>query len=789
MATPAQRLTAQELDEQEIEVGYRPAPPPVARTVTVGAAHDPAERDADRLAELALSTARDWESTAATTGDNVHRASDSAMLDSFEIPADALAGGSPGRPLAEDVRDRMEAGFGADFSDVRVHDGSESARLSRGMQARAFTHGSDIHFDAGEFRPGTPDGDRVLAHELAHVVQADGGTRRSVRRFPRTALAGAIDWGALTRSVFRPGEGASGGVYILTSKQPHPDVPKVVVKPVMGMSGLGTKETGEQMVFGDKFLAQMFGISTPVSRVVARNSPEFATLLKLCEPHAPKKPQPQPGEDEDDKWQPLSAAKSFVVMSEVPEGKSIGSMAEKAAEGGKGSADLYRTVFDDVFLSRLGQLCIADLLLGNDDRMVAGAMNLGNIMVSMTGDRPTLFAIDTNAVLDKFNAADIVSNGSTSSTMAGRSDTKKHFANGPGYYLDGFFEVVTDRIRKTAKKPSGEQKTDGRMEPADLIWSTYQANRQSYLASFEFGWQDALITVNSLANSKQGRKQMRGMARQYAGTEGADQLNTKSLQANAMYLGAMAEGKSHEEAAQDPATYAALKQLQQFDPMSVLIPTDDHFWSVARVPSSALSADLDDLPGLPAAREITKAVPRGQRFYAYDEPEFSKLSARLATAKTGAASMGNKSRGVFKKGEQPRNRTLAATFLVSSYQLGTGAIRALGLTGTMYKALETAAIAVAGKPDKKNAAAVLGRVDFIKNYLPMAEDNLNSYRKSVEEAAGNVEKMKRYKDRQELAKVLRQVTKYLDDGRSAFASDKKTQNPNLLLNVLKSAAT
>jgi hypothetical protein len=57
---------------------------------------------------------------------------------------------------------------------VRVHDGRQADQLARSVSARAFTVGSDLFFAEGEHRPGTASGDRLLAHELAHVVQQRG---------------------------------------------------------------------------------------------------------------------------------------------------------------------------------------------------------------------------------------------------------------------------------------------------------------------------------------------------------------------------------------------------------------------------------------------------------------------------------------------------------------------------------------------------------------------------------------------------------------------------------------
>jgi hypothetical protein len=88
----------------------------------------------------------------------------------------ALKGG--GSPLPGEVRAAMEPPFGADFSGVRVHTGGETDQLNRQLSAQAFTHGQDIYMSAGKYAPGTTAGNRLLAHELTHVVQQSAGRVR-----------------------------------------------------------------------------------------------------------------------------------------------------------------------------------------------------------------------------------------------------------------------------------------------------------------------------------------------------------------------------------------------------------------------------------------------------------------------------------------------------------------------------------------------------------------------------------------------------------------------------------
>jgi Domain of unknown function (DUF4157) len=76
-----------------------------------------------------------------------------------------------GRELDSTPRSRMESVFGQSFSHVRIHTDANASRLSSELNARAFTIGGDIAFASGEYQPGTPIGDALIAHELAHVVQ------------------------------------------------------------------------------------------------------------------------------------------------------------------------------------------------------------------------------------------------------------------------------------------------------------------------------------------------------------------------------------------------------------------------------------------------------------------------------------------------------------------------------------------------------------------------------------------------------------------------------------------
>lgn len=87
-----------------------------------------------------------------------------------------------GQALEPSTRNFFEARFGLDFSQVRVHQGTQAADLSRSMNARAFTTGNHIAFAEGEYQPATREGQRLLGHELTHVVQQKGSSQQVQRK-------------------------------------------------------------------------------------------------------------------------------------------------------------------------------------------------------------------------------------------------------------------------------------------------------------------------------------------------------------------------------------------------------------------------------------------------------------------------------------------------------------------------------------------------------------------------------------------------------------------------------
>ncbi len=158
----------------------------------IGAVNDPLEHEADRVADQVmrmpapasvLSSAPEQVSCKCAECEE-----EEEKLQMKEAGPEAATGEapasvhevlrSPGQPLDAATRGFMEPRFGQDFSGVRVHSDAAAAQSARDVNAHAYTMGHNIVFDAARFAPGTHDGQRLIAHELTHVVQQDFQVRR-----------------------------------------------------------------------------------------------------------------------------------------------------------------------------------------------------------------------------------------------------------------------------------------------------------------------------------------------------------------------------------------------------------------------------------------------------------------------------------------------------------------------------------------------------------------------------------------------------------------------------------
>jgi hypothetical protein len=185
---------------------------PLQAKLRLGAVDDPLESEADRMAEAVVSdtapVAVQRKCAACAEEDEAVRRSpmqrpaenEEEKLQTKRAAA-APAGSTPevsastasriaalrggGEPLPPAARDYFEPRFGRDLSAVRLHTGGEAAAAALEVGARAFAVGSDVAFGAGEYRPDSAAGCRLLAHELVHTLQQSAtSATATLRRQP-----------------------------------------------------------------------------------------------------------------------------------------------------------------------------------------------------------------------------------------------------------------------------------------------------------------------------------------------------------------------------------------------------------------------------------------------------------------------------------------------------------------------------------------------------------------------------------------------------------------------------
>ncbi len=95
-----------------------------------------------------------------------------------ETGIDSLKG--RGNPLPNSTRSFFEPRFNHDFSQIRIHNNPQAHSLANSLSAKAFTVGSNIVFNQGEYRPDSKSGRQLIAHELTHSIQQGGNTRNGL---------------------------------------------------------------------------------------------------------------------------------------------------------------------------------------------------------------------------------------------------------------------------------------------------------------------------------------------------------------------------------------------------------------------------------------------------------------------------------------------------------------------------------------------------------------------------------------------------------------------------------
>ena len=193
--------------------------PPQAK-LTIGKPNDRFEREADAVADRVVASKNSSSPVGPVSQPiqrlpQVQRQTNDGSTANSNVARQLNSSQGSGSSLDGNTRQEMESAFGADFSSVRVHTDNTASQLSQSLGARAFTHGSDIYFNEGEYSPDSSAGKHLLAHELTHTVQQGKAIQRQTSNAsPNLQMApGASPQAAVSSevvdvsaSIFQPSE-------------------------------------------------------------------------------------------------------------------------------------------------------------------------------------------------------------------------------------------------------------------------------------------------------------------------------------------------------------------------------------------------------------------------------------------------------------------------------------------------------------------------------------------------------------------------------------------------------
>ena len=148
---------------------------PVQRKLSVGAANDPLEEEADAMADKVMRMPEPFIQRKCKECEEeenkVQRKESTGAATPAITPAVEQALQSTGQSMDKPTRSFMEERFGYDFSNVQIHNDLLAHQSATDINALAYTNNNHVVFGAGQYQPDTTGGKQLLAHELTHVVQ------------------------------------------------------------------------------------------------------------------------------------------------------------------------------------------------------------------------------------------------------------------------------------------------------------------------------------------------------------------------------------------------------------------------------------------------------------------------------------------------------------------------------------------------------------------------------------------------------------------------------------------
>ncbi|WP_018185020.1 DUF4157 domain-containing protein [Kaistia granuli] len=237
-------------------------------SIAIGSAGDTLEQQADRAADTISAGGRASGLHPAPVKVQRVSASERAGGGNGQRAADAVAAG--GQAMPSPLRSYFEPRFGADLAGVRLHTDAPAATAANAIGARAYTYGNDIAFAPGAYAPGTASGRRLIAHELAHVLQQRSGALRIQRDGPQTAKPAdaELELGNTLR-----GPGFSNGFALAFYDENEPEAQRRAADFATRENAIGLKGTGIDAA------NLVFGKAIPSVRTIDATVPAIAKVV------------------------------------------------------------------------------------------------------------------------------------------------------------------------------------------------------------------------------------------------------------------------------------------------------------------------------------------------------------------------------------------------------------------------------------------------------------------------------------------------------------------------------
>jgi hypothetical protein len=189
------------------------SPLPIQAKLKVNNPGDKFEKEADEISQEVVKKSNKQKSLDPRPSENQSfgiskKGLDSSPIDNQIVPKsveNTLK--KSGRGLDPEAKSEMEAGFGEDFTDVRIHTDDSAIKSASDINARAYTSKNDIVFGKNEYHPNSLEGKKLLAHELVHVKQQTregSSTQNQIQRNP--LLTRGAEVATIVSSVISPGD-------------------------------------------------------------------------------------------------------------------------------------------------------------------------------------------------------------------------------------------------------------------------------------------------------------------------------------------------------------------------------------------------------------------------------------------------------------------------------------------------------------------------------------------------------------------------------------------------------